>query len=162
MGVKLPFFISRSGHYDPIVSVRFVVLFNTATLGFQSVSGIGTQRSVQYISEGGRNDYPILLPKPQSEPHRLTFKRGYQMRKMSLTGLLQGYMGSQAIEAKKALGTILVLDEGQEIKAIYSFISQGVVEWELSDLDATRSAPLIETFTITHNGLKNIPVPSLL
>lgn len=161
MAVKLPFFISRSGRYEPIASVRFVVLFNIATLGFQSVSGIGTQRSVDYVSEGGRNDYPILIPKPQSEPHRLTFKRGYQMRKLSLTGLLSGYTGSQAIEAKGVLGTILVLDEGQEIKAIYSFISQGVVEWEVSDLDASRSAPLIETFTITHNGLKNIPVPSL-
>lgn len=160
--MKLPFFISRSGHYDPIVAVRFVVLFNVTTLGFQSVSGIGTQRSVDFVSEGGRNDYPILLPKPQSEPHKLVFKRGYQMRKVGLTGLLTGnYSGSQAIEAKGALGTILVLDEGQEIKAIYSFISQGVMEWELSDLDAGRSAPLIETFTITHNGLKNIPIPSL-
>lgn len=55
-----------------------------------------------------------------------------------------------------------MLDEGQEVKAIYSFISQGVMEWEVSDLDAGRSAPLIETFTITHNGLKNIPIPSLL
>ena len=83
------------------------------------------------------------------------------MRKLSLTGLLAGYTGSQAIEAKKALGTILVLDEEQDIKAIYSFVSQGVLEWELSDLNAMRSEPLIETFTITHNGLKNIPVPSL-
>ena len=160
--MKLPFFVSRSGHYDPIVAVRFIVMFNVATLGFQSVSGIYTPRSVDFVSEGGRNDYPILLPKPQSEPHRLTFKRGYQMRKLSLTGLLAGYTGTQAIEAKKALGTILVLDESQDIKAIYSFISQGVIEWELSDLDASHSTPLIETFTITHNGLKNIPVPSLL
>ncbi len=160
--MKLPFFVSRSSHYDPIVGVRFIVMFNVTTLGFQSVSGISSQRSVGFVSEGGRNDYPILLPKPQSEPHRLTFKRGYQMRRLSITGLLSGYIGSQAIEAKKALGTILVLDESQDIKAIYSFVSQGVIEWELSDLDASRSAPLIETFTITHNGLKNIPVPSLL
>ena len=160
--MDVPFFITRSSHYDPIVAVRFIVLFNAVTLGFQSVSGIGTQRSVDFISEGGRNDYPILIPKPQSEPHRLTFKRGYQMRKLSITGLLAGYTGAQAIEAQGALGLILVLDKGESIKAIYSFISQGVVEWELSDLDATRSTPLIETFTITHKGLKNIPVPSLL
>ena len=159
--MDVPFFITRSSHYDPIVAVRFIVLFNAVTLGFQSVSGIGTQRSVDFISEGGRNDYPILIPKPQTEPHRLTFKRGYQMRKLSITGLLAGYTGAQAIEAQGALGLILVLDEGQSIKAIYSFISQGVVEWEVSDLDATRSTPLIETFTITHKGLKNIPVPSL-
>lgn len=159
--MDVPFFVTRSGHYDPIVAVRFIVMFNAVTLGFQSVSGIGSQRSVSYVSEGGRNDYPILLPKPQSEPHRLTFKRGYQMRKASILGLLAGYTGTQAIEAQKALGLILVLDERQSIKAIYSFISQGVVEWEVSDLDATRSTPLIETFTITHRGLKNIPVPSL-
>lgn len=160
--MKVPFFISRSSHYDPIVAVRFIVLFNTTTLGFQSVSGIGIERSVSYVSEGGRNDYPILIPKPQSEPHRLTFKRGYEMRKASVLGLLSGYAGSQAIEAKGALGTILVLDETQSIKAIYSFISQGVVEWEVSDLDAERSSPLIETFTIAHRGLQNIPVPSSL
>lgn len=159
--MDVPFFIKRSGNYDPIVAVRFIVLFNTATLGFQSVSGIGSERSVEFVSEGGRNDYPILIPKPQSEAHRLTFKRGYQMRKASLLGLLSGYTGSQAIEANGALGLILVLDESQSIKAIYSFISQGVVEWEVSDLDATRSTPLIETFTITHKGLKNIPIPSL-
>ena len=159
--MDVPFFITRSSHYDPIVAVRFIVLFNAVTLGFQSVSGIGTQRSVDFISEGGRNDYPILIPKPQSEPHRLTFKRGYQMRKLSITGLLAGYSGARAIAAQGALGLMLVLDEGQSIKAIYSFISQGVVEWEVSDLDATRSTPLIETFTITHKGLKNIPVPSL-
>lgn len=159
--MNVPFFITRSSHYDPIVAVRFIVLFNAVTLGFQSVSGISTQRSVDFISEGGRNDYPILIPKPQTEAHRLTFKRGYQMRKVSILGLLSGYVGSQAIEAQGALGLILVLDEGQSIKAIYSFISQGVVEWEVSDLDATRSTPLIETFTITHKGLTNIPVPSL-
>ena len=159
--MDVPFFVKRSSHYDPIVAVRFIVMFNTTTLGFQSVSGISTRRSVDFISEGGRNDYPILIPKPQSEAHQLTFKRGYQMRKMSLLGLLSGYIGSQAIEAKGALGLILVLDEDQSIKAIYSFISQGVVEWEVSELDATRSTPLIETFTIAHKGLKNIPVPSL-
>ena len=160
--MDLPFFVKRSSHYDPIVSVRFIVMFNAVTLGFQSVSGISTQRSVDFVSEGGRNDYPILIPKPQTEPYRLTFKRGYQMRELSILGLLAGYTGAQAIEAQGALGLILVLDKGESIKAIYSFISQGVVEWELSDLDATRSAPLIETFTITHQGLKNIPVPSLL
>lgn len=159
--MKVPFFISRSGPYDPIPAVRFIVMFNITTLGFQSVSGIGTQRSVDFISEGGRNDYPILIPKPQSEPFRLTFKRGYQMRELSVAGLLSKYMGVQAIESKQALGLILVLNESQNIKAIYSFLSQGVLEWELSDLDATRTAPLIETFTIAHRGLKNIPVPTL-
>ena len=116
--MKVPFFITRSGHYDPIVAVRFIVLFNAVTLGFQSVSGIGRSQSVDFISEGGRNDYPIRIPKPQTEPHRLTFKRGYQMRKLSIAGLLAGYVGSQAIEAKDALGLILVLDESQSIKAI--------------------------------------------
>lgn len=159
--MKVPFFASRSKPWAPIAGVRFIVMFNMSTLGFQSVSGIGTQRSVEFISEGGRNDCPVLIPKPQKEPYRLTFKRGYQMRELSITGLLSGLAGAQAIEASRALGLILVLDERQEIKAIYSFISQGVLEWEVSDLDAARASPLIETFTIAHQGLKNIPVPKL-
>lgn len=160
--MKLPFFVSRSVRAAPLTAIRFVVMFNIYTLGFQSVTGISTERAVDFVSEGGRNDYPILLPKAQSTPHKLTFKRGYQMRKLTPLGVLAGsFMGPQAIEAQSALGTIIVLDEEQEIKAIYSFISQGVIEWELSDLDASRSAPLIETFTISHHGLKNIPIPSL-
>ena len=31
--MDVPFFIKRSSRYDPIVAVRFIVLFNTATLG---------------------------------------------------------------------------------------------------------------------------------
>ena len=87
--MQVPFFITRSRQYDPIVAVRFIVLFNAVTLGFQSVSGIGRNQSVDFISEGGRNDYPIRIPKPQTEPHRLTFKRGYQMRKPLLLSLLR-------------------------------------------------------------------------
>ena len=83
-------------------------------------------------------------------------------RNGKVTAVAEGTATILAVsEAKDALGLILVLDESQSIKAIYSFISQGVVEWEVSDLDATRSEPLIETFTITHKGLKNIPIPSL-
>ena len=66
--MDLPFFITRSSHYDPIVPIRFIVLFNAVTLGFQSVSGIATQRSVDFVSEGGRNDYPSSSLSPSPSP----------------------------------------------------------------------------------------------
>mgnify|MGYP005819599571 CR=1 FL=1 len=59
--MDVPFFITRSSHYDPIVAVRFIVLFNAVTLGFQSVSGIGTQRSVDFISEGGMKEGNVMV-----------------------------------------------------------------------------------------------------
>lgn len=161
--MKIPFFVSRSGSYTPFTSCRFLVLFGITTLGFQSVSGIGTKRSVTFVSEGGKNDFPLLIPQPQTDPLKLTFKRGYQMRSMSVLGALTGLSlnNSSAIEEPGNLGLILVLDDEQNIKAIFSFISQGVIEWQLGELNAQRSEPLIETFTITHKGLKNIPIPSL-
>ncbi len=159
--MKLPFFVSRSSKHDPLTSIRFLVMFNITTLGFQSVSGISKESSFEFINEGGRNGYQIMLPKPQNSPHKLTFKRGYEIHKLGIASLMGNYVGVRAIEAKGALGTILVLDEEQDIKAIYSFVSQGVIEWELSDLDASKSNLLIETFTITHKGLTNVPIPPM-
>lgn len=164
--MKLPFFVTTSSKKEVILSVRFVVLFGMHTLGFQSVSDIGKVSDVKFINEGGRNDYPLKLRMPQSTPHKLTFKRGYEMRKITLLDLVNPWSSftdaQKTLEAKNSLGTILILNDHQEVKAMYSFISQGLIEWTLSELDAEKSAPLIETFTISHNGLKNLPIPSFL
>lgn len=163
--MKLPFFISRSSNKEVLTSIRFVVLINIHTIGFQSVGGIGRSYDVDYITEGGKNDYPYVMKLPQTTPHKLTFKRGVVMKKFNILSLLKGSIGSldstTAITSRGSIGTIIVLGEKQEIKAIYGFISEGEAEWTVSDLDAEKASPLIETFTITHRGLHNIPIPSL-
>jgi len=160
--MKLPAFISRS-KTSPVLSINFLVLFNTSIMGFQSISGISSSKEKEFIQEGGRNDYPIPLAAPRREPYKITFKRGYVIRSKSVANLLGVTNPFNNIDAWKdmATGLILVLSSNKEIQAMYGFVSDGMLDWSLSDLDANQSNQLIETFTITHRGLKNIPVPEL-
>lgn len=160
--MKLPSFI-KSSKTDPVLSINFLVLFNVSVLGFQSVSGIGYNRDREFIQEGGRNGYPIPLRAARKDPYKLTFKRGYIIRKSSVARMLGLANPFNNIEAFKdmATGLILVLGSNREIQAMYGFISDGMLDWSVSDLDANTSNQLIETFTIVHRGLKVLPVPDL-
>jgi uncharacterized protein YsxB (DUF464 family) len=155
---------------DVITSVRFVVLAEASAIGFQSVSDIGKTGDFMPVTEGGNNQYPYMMKKPQETPHKLTFKRGILLRTgknenadIKRTG---GFVNpDNSLDPLKqmfgngSIGTLLILDHAREIKAMYSFISQGITEWSLSELDATRSEPIIETISIIHNGLTSLAVP---
>ena len=142
-------------------SVNFIVFFNEFAMGFQSVSEITMGKEYRYVNEGGSNGYPARLRVPNSSPHKLVFKRGYRLKKWasldSLALLGVGAASPEQAIKNPGLGLILVLDSDRNIKTCFAFISQGQTDWSLSDLDAQNSAPLIETFTITHTGLKEIP-----
>ena len=166
--MKLPFIIPKLFKDDPVPAFHFVVMFNTHTISFGGVSGISKVQDVRYFNEGGRNDYPLIMKEPQHSPHLLTFTRGLHVRRASsallsfVPDIFSGLLDAQnALENPYSLGTIIVLDRDNEIKAIYSFISQGQVEWKLGDLDALTGQRLIEKCTIAHRGLVNIPVPTL-
>jgi len=172
--MKLPFFIKSSTLAEATLSIRFVVLAGISALGFQSISDIGKTGDFQYIVEGGNNQYPYLMRKPQETPHKMTFKRGITLRGFSLASVVKSLasggspLGDLSLDPLKSMlgkgtiGTILVLDHGRNVKGIYSFVSQGIIEWSLSELNAMRSEPLIETVTIAHNGLMSLPIPDFL
>ncbi len=162
--MKLSFL--KGSNSEIILPIRFIVLFGIDVMGFQKVSGIGKQEDVEWVNEGGVNGHPIKLHTPHKSPHQLRFSRGVKMNSISLSNLLMsggiktnnyGQMG-----ASSNIGTIIVLNAEKDVKAIYGFISRGVLEWEVNDLDAQAAQPLIETFTVAHDGLYNIPVPDFL
>ncbi len=140
-----------------IVAPRFVVSFGYAMLGFQSVSGISINTPREAIREGGR-DNVISVRTQASDSYKLTFTRGYVMRDP-----LNAFARFFDCKWKEPCnGMIIILDMAKDVKAIYGFKSEGVTEWSLSDLNAMRSEQLIETFTITHSGLIEIPIPDFL
>ncbi len=148
---------------EPFAAVNFIVIMGLSIYGFQSVSGISRTREMDYIVEGGRNNFPIALKKPHSSPHKLTFKRGYIVRSIASTlPFMSMVTGDESLTTPGSPGFIIVMGRDRELKAIFTFISQGVEEWSMSDLDAQSSTPCIETFTIVHRGLREIPVPALL
>lgn len=146
--------------------IRFIVLFGIETMGFQRVSGLGKAEDVDWFVEGGVNDHPVMLRGPQKNPYQLRFSRGVKMNALGLNTLLSlggvqpSHYGSMGWSSN--IGTILVLNREKAIKAIYGFTSHGVLEWEVGELDAEGREPLIETFTVAHDGLSNIPIPNFL
>lgn len=164
--LPLPDFLLSNGKADIVPNMRFLVIFNLHIMGFQSVSDIGDSKDVQYISEGGRNDSPIMVKAQQRTAHKLTFKRGIVLRSVVDTAInflgLPGVLSPQlSLESPGSVGTIIVLNQTKQICAMYGFISQGVLDWSVAELNAERAEPLIETFTVVHQGLVNMPVTPL-
>lgn len=161
--MKIPNWDILHGINDEIVtSMNFIVMLGVSVMAFQSVSEINNIKEVKYINEGGRNDYPLVLRDQKRSPHRLTFKRGRVAHISTGTSvardifdlLASGHIASSS----GSIGCILVMNPNREVKAMYGFQSMGMIEWSLSDLDAERSACLIESMTLVHKGLVNIPV----
>lgn len=154
---------SSSAQLKAVMPIRFVVLFGVQVMGFQKVSGLGRQFDVEWVNEGGVNDHPILLPGQQKAPFQLRFSRGVCLRTVSTESFsAPGSMVANNFGPMGRLsnvGTILVLDRNGAVAAIYAFLSRGVLEWTVDDLDAQGGGPLIETFTVAHDGLRNYPVP---
>lgn len=156
--MRVPSFLGVGRRGKLLLSHRFVVTFGMMAMGFQSVSGIELTEEVTYINEGGNNSAPVMLKAPRSSPHFLTFKRG-----LVVSGLKQikAILPSDVISfgSKGSPGTLIVLDENQDIRNIYAFTSLGVVEWSLADLEAERAGILYETVKIAHRGLTKISIP---
>lgn len=145
---------------EPFAGINFVVMLGTSILGFQSVSGLSQKKEMDYIVEGGRNDRPIFLKKPRSQPQTLTFKRGYRSRTLaSSLPFVDMLIGDTWIDWPNALGLIFVLGNAREMRALFSFKNMGLIEWSMSDLDAQSSVPCIETFTIGYTDLQNKAIP---
>lgn len=154
----------KGKNHEIVLPIRFIVLFGIEVMGFQRVSGLGKAEDVEWFQEGGVNGHPVMLRGPQKNPYQLRFSRGVKMSSIGLDMLLSlsggklDHYGSMGQSTN--IGTVMVLDRGRSVKAIYGFLSHGVLEWEVDDLDAQGSSPLIETFTVAHDGLYNIPIPN--
>lgn len=159
---------------------NFIVTLNEFMFGFKSVSGLSIDRGYDFITEGGINDHPVKVGKPTSgDAHKLTFERGLMirvstliegaakaaaslipdnlLRKTALLGL-SALNPQESLEAGPAIGTIQVYNRSNELTAIYSFLSLGMSEWSVDDLNADNGEILIEHITIVHTGLTRVPL----
>ena len=159
---------------------NFIVTLNEFTFGFKSVSGISVNRQVTTIPEGGLNDHGIIVEEPLQSSFTLSFSRGLMIRYPQLidatarsaaaiipnpiarkTALVLAASSSpqEALEKGPALGFIHVYDRtNKRLLGLYSFLSLGISEWRVSDLDAENgSGLLIEDMTIVHTGITREP-----
>lgn len=155
--IPLPSFLLADGRADDILNMRFLVLFNLHLMGFEGVSGISRNKDVDYIHEGGRNDYPIMVRSKQKTPHKVTFRRGIVLRSVAdetanFLGIPGLFSPQMSLESPGSVGVVFVINQYKEITAKYIFVSQGSIEWSVSELNAGTSKNLIESFTIVHGG----------
>ena len=159
---------------------NFVVTLNEFTFGFKSVSGISVSRTVNTQPQGGLNDYGIIVEEPSQGSYTLSFSRGLMIRypqaidatARSAAAIIPNSLGRKtaliacasaspqaALEKGPALGFIHVYDRtNKRLLGLYSFLSLGMTEWRVSDLDAeSGSSLLIEDMTIVHTGITREP-----
>lgn len=160
--MRLPSYFFKTNHDLAVRSCNFVVTFGLKEFAFQSVSGLEVDEEFRYINEGGRNGYPIRLKQPRSSPHKLTFKRAISKGEHGIIDLAKDKLQYSIFLERTIPGFIFVINANREVKVIYTFMSEGIIEHQTSDLDAMNSELLIETMTITHRGLHRIPVPPTL
>ncbi len=162
-----------------IQGFNFVVTLNNFTYGFTEVSGLDIKKRVEYLQEGGVNDHQIVVSAPSEDRFELQLKRGMMIRcnpvvnNMARVGAasIPNNLGRQAalmavnsmdpqatLEQGPALGMIQVYDRNRRLSAMYTFLSLGMISWEVDSLDANRYDILIESITLAHTGLTRVPL----
>ncbi len=137
----------------PISSNRFFVLLGPLKMSFSNIKNISTEVEVEALKEGGVNDHVHILRKPSSSIQKLVFERGV------CQGNILSMVSAFSVGTNLLLpGTILVNNaKGMPVNA-FIFTSGIVLKWKVSDLNASESKVLIETFEVAHTGIKQIPV----
>lgn len=162
-----------------IQGFNFIVTLNSYVFGFKEVSGLHVSNAVDHFSEGGVNDHQIMVGKPNDDTPTLEFSRGMMIRCNPLLDLaaraaaarVPGNLARKAallaasavdpqatLEVGPAAGTIDVYDRAKKLCASYTFLSLGMTEWQVDNLDADNGNIIIESITISHTGLFRVPL----
>ncbi|MDF2881814.1 MAG: conserved hypothetical phage tail region protein [Clostridiaceae bacterium] len=148
--------LSKFGSDNIINNNRFIVTIGPLLTSFAKVSGIG--RSIEYESreEGGRNDFVHLIRKnPSLQSNTLRLEKGVGR----FNPLILSANGMIKLGVKIPLpGTIIVLNNNNDISKVYGFGDITIVKWEISDLDAQSSEVLLDKVELIHSGLVMIGI----
>lgn len=126
----------------PANSNKYYVALGTFLTSFSKVSGINLKSSqIVPINEGGSNK-PYLFRDTKKEFNTITFEKGF------------GTIDVMSMVDKVSVMTIIIKGNDNSIKGVYYTDRAIVQSVSLSDLDALKSEPLIQTMTVAYNTLK--------
>ena len=145
----------------PPAAYRFIVSFsllNPLDIGFQTVSGISSQVETHEIRQGGENIFMQRLPT------RITYNNLVLTRGMVIGSPLN-------IELNLAFSTmtfspsqvlVVLLDDirGAEYIPAAAWLFQDAypVKWEISDLDGSKNAVVIETMELAYSRFQSVRI----
>lgn len=126
--------------------------------GFSKVRNIQKKIERETYSEGGLNTKPVILATQQKSTSQLVLEKGYVLiHPMLIPFNLEHQLESHVF----SYGTLLVLNE-KNLPMRMFILDKGIVsEWSMSDLDATSPGIMVDSITIVHSGLIEVPVPNL-
>lgn len=140
---KLGINIGNSQDY-PIGSMNYFVILGTSILSFSKISGINLYTNkTMAVNEGGMLE-PYIVEEPNSELNILHLEKGY------------GTIDVLDMIPNAKVMILIIKGQDNEIKGAYQTSRMMVKDVTLSDLDASRSAVLIQNMTISYTSLKSV------
>ena len=152
--------------FYPPVGFHFFVRFEGLLLkypgipdiGFQSVSGINAEISVEEYHEGGENRFKHKLPNPVTYQN-LVLKRGMLIGSQ----LMQWFKDSVESYKFEAHGITVILLNGDHIPIqAWNFIKAWPVKWDVSEFNAQQGTIVIESIEFAYQYFRRIDVTSLV
>ncbi len=146
--------LHRAGGYYPPVSFHFKVEFinvgNDNDVRFQSVSGLSLEQEVEAIKEGGQNLFEHKIP-GRSKFSDLTLKRGLLLDSDLIQWIKNALYDR---EYEPANMNIHLLNEEHEPLMTWKVFKAWPKKWNVSDLNASENAVMVETMEIAYNYFK--------
>jgi len=152
--------------FYPPVGFHFFVRFEGLLLkypgipdiGFQSVSGINSEISIEEYHEGGENRFKHKLPNPVTYQN-LVLKRGMLIGSQ----LMQWFKDSVENYAFEANDITVILLNGDHIPIqAWNFIKAWPVKWDISEFNAEQGTIVVETVEFAYQYFRRIDVTSLV
>lgn len=129
---------------DPIPGYRFNVFLNDMIMGFQRVSGIGSEMETEVYHEGGMNTGVHVFPKAFTKERTLRLEKG--------TCRGEGHLFCRVGARLEGPLNLVVMDnQGNPLKS-YLFTGLVVKAWEVGELSAEQSGILTDRFEVSYES----------
>ena len=136
---------------DPYLAFRFMVEIDGLQVGgFNEVSGLALETTVETFQEGGVNAYERQLAGPTKFPSKLSLKRGLA----DVEDLWSWYQDVISGRIKRRRLTISLLDDTAEKKWQWVFSNACPIKWTGPNFQAGTNLVAFETIELVHEGLQ--------
>jgi phage tail-like protein len=151
-------------NYFPPAAFSFTLGFSGISgsgndTAFQEVSGLTATQETVEIKEGGQNMFAHKAP-GRMKYEDLTLKRGLMLWDSLLSKWCLAQLGDGLRKSIVPKDVILTLYEGRKGQPLmtWNFKNAYPIKWGVSDMDASKSAFVVETLVLTYNyyTIKNI------
>ncbi len=144
---------------DPPLGFRFGVFFfaggaipNPIDFMFQKVTGLSSTITTDTVEEGGQNFYSQRLP-TKVQHDDLVLERGLVVGSPLV---IEFNVAMSLFKFSPSNVLVTLLDEAGIPMSAWLFMKAYPLKWSVSDLDATANRVVIETMTLTYQGLQII------